>query len=110
MLWISIILSILLLIALIWVLFSSKTEVSLKILFPINFLIIIVNYVKFAFDYPHICTMNFRYIVILQVLLMGSAVICRKKQLVGKCFNVGIGVCTALQSLLATYLYLFCAV
>ena len=110
LLWISIILSILLLIALIRVLFSSKTEVSLKILFPINFLIIIVNYVKFAFDYPHICTMNFRYIVILQVLLMGSAVICRKKQLVGKCFNVGIGVCTALQSLLATYLYLFCAV
>ena len=110
LLWISIILSILLLITLFRALFSTKIELSLKILFPINFLIIIVNYVKFAFDYPHICTMNFRYIVILQVLLMGSAVICRKKQLVGKCFNVGIGVCTALQSLLATYLYLFCAV
>ena len=110
LLWISIILSLLLLIVLIRVLFSSKTEVSLKILFPINFFIMFVNYVKFAFDFPHICTMNFRYIVALQVLLIGSTVICRKKQLVGKCFNVGIGVCTALQSLLATYLYLFCAV
>ena len=110
LLWISIILSILLLIALFRVLFSSKTELSLKILFPINFFIIFLNYVKFAFDFPHICTMNFRYIVALQVLLMGSAVICRKKQLVGEFFNVGIGVCTVLQSLLATYLYLFYAV
>lgn len=110
LLWISIFLSFFLFIRLIQMLLSSAAEISLKILFPINFLILYGSYIKFAFDYPHICTMNFRYIVIVQVILMGGAVIWHKNQPLRGFLDVSIGVCTVVQSLLATYLFLFFAV
>lgn len=107
---ISMLLSILLFSALLWNLFSSKTDVSLKLLFPINFLIIYGNFINFAFGYPHICTMNFRYIVIVQVLLIGGYVIYHKNHLINGSFDKCIGVCVVVQSVLASYLYLVCAV
>ena len=110
LLWVSILLSVMLFSLLLRGLFSSKIDFTLKILFPVNFLIIYGNYVKFAFDYPHICTMNFRYIVTLQVLLIGGFVICHKQHLSGGVLDRCIGACVLVQSLLAAYLYLFCAV
>lgn len=110
LLWISILLSVLLLIRLIRTLFISSADISLKLLFPVNFLIIYGNFIKFAFDFPHVCTMNFRYIVIVQVLLMGGAVIWHKNKSSKGLMDYGIGVCTVVQSILATYLYLFFAV
>lgn len=110
LLWLSIFLSLLLLVALLRSLCSSKTDVSYKILFPINFLMIYGFFIKFAFDYPQICTMNFRYIVIIHILLIGGYVHSYKMNLSGGFLNKCIGSCIVVQSVLATCLYLFCAV
>ena len=110
LLWVSILLTVCLFILLMRHLFSSGKEISLRILFPINFLIILGNYIKFAFDYPYICTMNFRYIVIVQVVLIGSAVICHNNNLSGKIMDICLGISIVIQSILSTYLYLIFAI
>lgn len=110
LLWVSIFLSIMLLCLLLQNLFSSDIDVSLKILFPVNFLIIFGNYIKFAFDYPHICTMNFRYIVIVQVLLISGYVMWHRNHLEKRGLNRCVAIFVVVQSLFASGLYLFCAV
>lgn len=110
LLWVSIFLSILFFCILLRVIFSQKTELSYKILFPINFLIIYGHFIKFSFDYPHICTMNFRYIVVVQILLSGVYVLYHKNHSAVHFVNRCIGFCVAVQSILSTYLYLIYAV
>lgn len=50
-------------------LIKGKLENKIKLFFTVNILIILVNYIQFCFDFPFICTMNIRYILI-PILLM----------------------------------------
>ena len=44
--------------------FKGKIQTILKAFFAAAYLTICIFYLKFCFDYPFICTMNFRYLVI----------------------------------------------
>lgn len=110
LLWVSMILSICFFVLLIRCVFSSEENPVLKMLFPVNFFVVLWNYVIFAFRYPHICTMNFRYIVIVQILLISSALICHKNKLINRYIEIGIYGGIILQSILTVYVYLVFAV
>ncbi len=74
--WITLLLSIIALVMYIRVLNSNKTlKIEMKLFFSILFTTLLFSFIQFSFLYPHICTMNFRYIVpivLLPCLAWGS--------------------------------------
>jgi len=70
LLWSSIIIFVLMLVLTVANLFGKKFKPEYKSLFIMNFFMIFGSYIVFVFKYPQVCSMNFRYIVNVLILLM----------------------------------------
>lgn len=62
LIWISCVLYLLCLYSVIKLAFKRKYDLGIKLLLCIGYFTLMISYVSFCFGYPHICTMNFRYI------------------------------------------------
>lgn len=110
LLWTSIIVTLLLLYYVMRLFICKKADLCLKLLIPFGFVFIYLSFVKFSFDLAHVCTMNFRYIVILHVLILGSYIIYTKYENTNKLTTICIRSLIGIQSVLATLLYFLYAV
>lgn len=82
----------------------QSAALSVKLLLSVGYCVLMGSYVVFAFQYPHVCTMNFRYIYSTLIFLCAGCGISRKE--ISPAFQLSIwGYC-----LLSSVLYLFCAV
>lgn len=110
LLWISIVITILLLVSVIKNLKSPLVRIEYKILFPINYLIFLGSFVKFAFDYPQVCTMNFRYIVATLLLLIVNGGLQRKTNIRVSRAECFLDSAIIVQSIISSVLYFGCAI
>lgn len=85
-------------------LLSRTVETPVKLLLGVGYGVLMGSFVVFAFQYPHICTMNFRYIYNTLLFLTAGYGICERKMSTGAQILIGT------HCLLSTGLYLFCAV
>lgn len=95
---------ILLLVGTIRSLLSRAVEIPVKLLLGVGYGVLMGSFVVFAFQYPHICTMNFRYIYNTLIFLAAGYGI-REGEM-----SVGARALVWTHCLLSTGLYLFCAV
>lgn len=104
MVWLGAGIVILLLIRSLQSFLDGSVELPIKLLTGIGTIGIFGSYLLFAFQYPQICTMNFRYIF--SILIFGAAGygICSKKMSIIEQILIG-GYC-----LISTGLYFFCAI
>lgn len=51
---------------------NARQNVIYRLLIPIGFVVVFGSYIRFAFLYPFVCTMNVRYIVICAIFLMAG--------------------------------------
>ena len=77
LLWGSTIIYIIGFISLIKIMLLKKINGGIRLLLGVMFATFMVFYLKFCFDYPQVCTMNFRYIVITLVICLLSLGICQ---------------------------------
>lgn len=95
---------ILLLVGTIRTLFSRRAEISVKLLLGMGYGVLMGSFVVFAFRYPHICTMNFRYIYNTLIFLAAGYGI-RQGEM-----SIGARALVWTHCLLSTVLYLLFAV
>ena len=95
---------ILLLVGTIRSLLSRAVAIPVKLLLGIGYSVLMGSFVVFAFQYPHICTMNFRYIYNTLIFLAAGYGI-REGEM-----SIGSRALVWTYCLLSTGLYLFCAV
>lgn len=73
-------------------LFMREYKMIYKIFFGTGIIVILCAYVKFCLKYPHVCTMNVRYVltaVYIGMLVLGLAVSGLQKRLSGKSIAAG---------------------
>lgn len=109
--WATAIMFLLLVAAFVIWLFMRRDKAIYKVFFGTGFLVILLAYMKFCLDYPHVCAMNVRYIMIavyLGMLILGLAVSGIQEKIAGK----GAVVCRiftiSVSSL--TLFYMLCSV
>ena len=73
--WSNVILSVLSVFAMVYVCIKKLENVNyvIKIFFSVMYITIVGSFIKFCFQYPHTCTMDYRYIV--PSLIIGAAAI-----------------------------------
>ena len=87
---------------------SEVWKLDGKLFFGLTYLVYLISYIKFCFDYPQICTMNFRYITFLAVIPMLGSGLFLKNEENKVCMKILTFVCF-LANGMATLLYLkFC--
>lgn len=72
LLWLNMIMFILMTIIMIKMFLIKNIKTEYKILIGVGFATLMGSFLKFVFDYPHICSMNFRYIVC-SIIFLGMA-------------------------------------
>lgn len=110
--WSNVILTVLSLIAMLYVCFKKINYVSntIKIFFGITYITIMGSYIEFCFQYPHTCTMDFRYIV--PTIIIGAAAIGlfindldKRKNIQSDIISFGICVATLLFAVFGVLTY-----
>lgn len=60
---------------------SEVWKLDGKLFFSLTYLVYFISYIKFCFDYPQICTMNFRYITFMAVIpMLGAGLFLTEKE------------------------------
>ena len=85
-------------------LLSRTVDVPIRLMLGVGATVFFFSYCLFAFQYPYICTMNFRYIVNVPVLLAAGYGISSREM------SAGAQAILWGYNLLTAALYLFCAV
>ena len=85
-------------------LLSKKASIPVRLLLGVGFCAVFGSYVLFCFQYPHLCTMNFRYIYNTLIFLAAGYGI-REGEM-----SIGSRALVWTHCLLSTGLYLLCAV
>lgn len=84
LLWITILLALILNAALVWCLWRKEVvRAEIKIFMLVEYLAMLISYIKFCFDEPFICTMNYRYISLSMLFpILGGAfwLCCRNRE------------------------------
>lgn len=89
--------------------FNTQSRVEHKLLILIGMAVLLGSYVRFAFEYPFICTMNIRYITICG-LLMISAMGLELGTVNKKIVTIPVFIMILLYSGIASFLYMVCAI
>ena len=104
LLWAGAILYLLGIVELIRMVFRKSVRAEYRILLFTGFLTLAVGYVSFAFRYPQVCTMNFRYIALTWLLLLTAHGInqdCRTgkhRRILRKIFSFFVGIVSAFSA------------
>lgn len=86
--------------------FDRTISVVHRIFFPVGYLVMMAGFVSFSYQYPHICTMNFRYITASLAFLFGAYAL-RRSHHGGK--GIFMGVFVSLFAVSSAGLFLLCA-
>lgn len=81
--WITILLALILNAALVWCIWRKEVvRTEIKIFMLVEYLAMLISYIKFCFDEPFICTMNYRYISLSMLfpILGGAWWLCRQNR------------------------------
>ena len=87
MFWATTVMFILLIAAFAVWLFMRRNKTIYKVFFSSGIMVILVAYLKFCLEYPHVCAMNVRYVmtaVYLGMLILGSVVSGLQEKIEGK--------------------------
>ncbi|MDO5140858.1 MAG: glycosyltransferase family 39 protein [Eubacteriales bacterium] len=104
--YVSIVLYIMLADMLIRALFDKSICMGLRLAVCLNYLIYLAFFIVFSFNYPHICSMNFRYIVLTAVLLILGYGLYYSRHYDKRILNNAVLILIAVQSISASMLYL----
>lgn len=60
---------------------SDVWKLNGKLFFGLTYAIYLISYIKFCFDYPQVCTMNFRYVAFIAVIpMLGAGLFLKNKE------------------------------
>lgn len=77
-----------------------------RMLFAVGYFVLMGSYVTFCFEYPFVCTMNFRYVVITLLYLMASYGVVQMESKREDWLMTGL---IGMYSFLSSVLFFFCA-
>jgi len=110
--WTNVILTVLSVFAMVYICIKKLENINyvLKTFFSVMYIVIVGSYVKFCFQFPHTCTMDYRYIV--PTLIIGAVAIGllvneldKKQSIIYKKISFGIYVLTLFFAIFSVLTY-----